>query len=102
MDNASIENMTFKYFSNLGRTFTDFPILWWKKDEAVQKIIEVKGIENISHELAKGKVIALTAHSVSLDFAGRSLSKYPIISMYKPFRNDLINWFVGRSRKENG
>ena len=101
MDNASIENMTSKYFSNLGRTFTDFPILWWKKDKAVQKIIEVKGMENISHELAKGKgVIALTAHSVSLDFAGRSLSKYPIISMYKPFRNDLINWFVGRSRSK--
>ena len=42
MDNRSIEKMTSRYFSNLGRTFTDFPILWWKKDEAIQKIIEVQ------------------------------------------------------------
>tara|TARA_Y100000996_G_scaffold415221_1_gene408793 strand:+ start:2755 stop:3741 length:987 start_codon:yes stop_codon:yes gene_type:complete len=101
MDDISIRKMTHKYFSNLGRAFADFPILLWRRDEVVQKMIEVKGIENISNELSKGKgVIVLTAHSVSLDFAGRSLSKYPIISIYKPFRNELVNWFVGRSRSK--
>ncbi|GIS46228.1 MAG: hypothetical protein Ct9H90mP18_05600 [Gammaproteobacteria bacterium] len=85
MDKASIENMTSKNFSNLGRTFTDFPILWWKKMRLSKKIFEVKGIENISHEFAKGKGVIASQHIRSLDFAGRSLSKYPIISMYKPF-----------------
>ncbi len=102
MDVQSIENMTKNYFLNLGRTFADFPVLWWKNNNSVQKMIEVHGVENIDSALAKGKgVIALTAHTVSLDFAGRSLSKYPIISMYKPFRNKLINWFIGRSRSKS-
>jgi lauroyl-KDO2-lipid IV(A) myristoyltransferase len=38
---------------------------------------------------------------VSLDFGGRSISRYPIISIYKPFRNKLLNWFVGRSRSKD-
>ena len=102
MDIQSIEIMIKNYFSNLGRSFADFPVLWWKNNDSIQKMIEVKGIENIDSTLAKGKgVIVLTAHTVSLDFAGRSLSKYPIISMYKPFRNKLINWFIGRSRSKS-
>ena len=91
-----------KYFLNLGRTYADLPTLWWRSNNKVQSMIEVRGIENIENELANGKgVIVLTAHSVSLDFGGRSLSKFPIISMYKPFRNKLINWFIGKSRSKS-
>jgi lauroyl-KDO2-lipid IV(A) myristoyltransferase len=68
----------------------------------LQKNCEVFNKNYLDEELSKNKgVILLVAHSVFLDFGGRSLSGYPIISMYKPFRNKLLNWIIGsaRSRK---
>jgi lauroyl/myristoyl acyltransferase len=37
---------------------------------------------------------------LSLDFGGRALSNYNLLSMYKPFKNNLLNWFIGRSRSK--
>jgi lauroyl/myristoyl acyltransferase len=77
-------------------------LLWWRSNSFLQKNCEVFNKNYLDEELSKNKgVILLVAHSVFLDFGGRSLSGYPIISMYKPFRNKLLNWIIGsaRSRK---
>ena len=90
-----------EYFKNLGNTIIDIPSLWWRSDRSLQKDCEIINDHYIDNELSKGKgVILLTPHTVSLDFGGRSISRYPIISIYKPFRNKLLNWFVGRSRSK--
>ena len=71
------------------------PLLWWRDNSNLQGICSVTNIDYIKNELSKNKsVILFTAHTVSLDFGGRSISRFPIISMYKPFRNKLLNWFV--------
>ena len=81
-----------EYFKNLGNTIIDIPSLWWRSDRSLQKDCEIINDHYIDNELSKGKgVILLTPHTVSLDFGGRSISRYPIISMYKPFRNKLLN-----------
>ena len=96
-----INNICKSYFRYLGQAFIDLPLLWWRSNQSLQKSCEVINKDYIEDELSKNKgVILLAAHSVSLDFGGRSLSKYPIISMYKPFRNKLLNWFVGSSRSK--
>ena len=96
------ERILTKYFSWLGRTFLDMPTLWWKNNKSLQKICDIENIKYLENELKKNKgVVLLTAHTVSLDFGGRSISKFPIISMYKPFRNQLLNWFIGKSRSKN-
>jgi lauroyl/myristoyl acyltransferase len=65
----------------------------------LQKNCEIFNKDYLDDELSKNKgVILLVAHSVFLDFGGRSLSGYPIISMYKPFRNKLLNWIIGSAR----
>ena len=89
------------YFKNLGKTIIDIPSLWWKSDKSLQKTCEIINGKYIDNELSKGRgVILLTPHTVSLDFGGRSISRYPIISIYKPFRNKLLNWFIGKSRSK--
>ena len=91
-----------EYFKNLGNTIIDMPSLWWRSNKSLQKNCTIINEHYINNELLKGKgVILLTPHCVSLDFGGRSISKYPIISIYKPFRNKLLNWFIGRSRSKN-
>ena len=97
-----ISNLCKAYFAYLGRAFIDMSLLWWRSNSFLQKNCEVFNKNYLDEELSKNKgVILLVAHSVFLDFGGRSLSGYPIISMYKPFRNKLLNWIIGsaRSRK---
>ena len=96
------ENIHDEYFINLGKTILDIPSLWWKSNLSLQNDCEIINGHYIDNELSKGNgVILLTPHTVSLDFGGRSISKYPIISMYKPFRNRLLNWFIGKSRSKS-
>ena len=102
MPDKDVDNLVRKYFKNLGRTFVDIPILWWRSDKVLKSVCKVKNVNYIKNELSKGKgVILLTPHSTSIDFGGRSISEFPIISMYKPFRNELINWFIGKSRSKS-
>jgi len=97
-----ITNIIRKYFKNLGRSYLNMPLLWWRDNSNLQGICSVTNIDYIKNELSKNKsVILFTAHTVSLDFGGRSISRFPIISMYKPFRNKLLNWFVGKSRSKS-
>ena len=93
------KNLAKKYFYNLGRSFLDMSILWWRSSQSLYDLCEINNKPILDNILKNGKgVILLTIHSTSLDFGGRSISKYPVISMYKPFRNKLINWMIGKSR----
>ena len=97
-----INVITREYFRNLGRSFLDMSILWWRSSDSLRKSCHIENINLLQNSLDKGKgVILLAVHSTSLDFGGRSISNYPVISMYKPFRNKFINWLIGRSRCKN-
>ncbi len=97
-----IKQIVKEYFKNLGKSYLNIPVLWWKSDIKLQKICSLDNIHYIQNELQNGRsVILFTAHTVTLDFGGRSISSFPIISIYKPFRNELLNWFIGRSRSKS-
>ena len=101
MSKKKLNSIHDAYFKNPGNTIIDIPTLWWKSNKTLQDNCEIINSHYIDDELSKGKgVILLTPHTVSLDFGGRSISRYPIISMYKPFRNKLLNWFIGKSRSK--
>ncbi len=90
------------FFRNLGHMYINLPLLWWKSDSVLQKIIDKKGLNLIDNYIKKNQsVILLAPHTLSLDFGGRALSKYALLSMYKPFKNSLMNWFIGRSRSKD-
>jgi lauroyl/myristoyl acyltransferase len=90
------------FFRNLGHMYVNLPLLWWKKDNELQKIIDKKGLNLIEEHLKQNRsIILLAPHTLSLDFGGRALSRYNVLSMYKPFKNRLLNWFVGRSRSKD-
>ena len=90
------------FFRNLGHMYINLPLLWWKSDRVLQKIIDKKGLNLIDSYLKKDQsIILFVPHTLALDFGGRALSKYDLLSMYKPFKNNLMNWFIGRSRSKD-
>ena len=104
-DELSIEDrvkLAKLFFRNLGHMYINLPLLWWKNDKTLQKMIDKKGLNLIDEHLQKDQsIILLAPHTLSLDFGGRALSKYDLLSMYKPFKNELLNWFIGRSRSKD-
>ena len=96
---TELEAISKDYFQNLGKSFLDMSILWWKSSQSLRGMTKIENKDILEKALKSNRgVILLTLHSTSLDFGGRSISNYPVISMYKPFRNELINWLVGKSR----
>jgi lauroyl-KDO2-lipid IV(A) myristoyltransferase len=90
------------FFRSLGHMYVNLPLLWWKSDYDLQKLIDKKGLDLIEKYLQKNQsIILLAPHTLALDFGGRALSRYNVLSMYKPFKNKLLNWFIGRSRSKD-
>ena len=75
------------------------PLLWWRSDKYLQQLI-IKSDLHLIDEILDNKqsVILLAPHTLSLDFGGRALSKFNLLSIYKPFKNNLMNWFIGKSK----
>ena len=102
LDAADRVKISKLFFKNLGHMYVNLPLLWWKSDKVLQQMIDKKGLNLIEYYLEKNQsVILLAPHTLSLDFGGRALSKYNLLSMYKPFKNDLMNWFIGKSRSKD-
>ena len=102
IDAKQLEKLSKSFFNNLGQMYINLPLLWWKSNEYLQSIITKKNTKLIDDVLKNNQsVILLAPHSLSLDFGGRALSAYNLLSMYKPFKNNLLNWFIGKSRSKN-
>tara|TARA_Y100000768_G_scaffold271570_1_gene207667 strand:- start:4634 stop:5608 length:975 start_codon:yes stop_codon:yes gene_type:complete len=97
-----INEITKMYFKNVGYMYMNLPSLWWKSDINIQKTIKKQNLQLIDNILSSNQsVILLAPHTLSLDYGGRALSEYNLLSMYKPFKNSLLNWFIGKSRSKD-
>ena len=102
ISNSEINEITKLFFKNLGHMYINLPTLWWKSDDKIQKFIKKQNLQLIDDILSNNQsVILLAPHTLSLDYGGRALSEYNLLSMYKPFKNSLLNWFVGKSRSKD-
>ncbi len=102
ISDSEIEEITKSFFKNLGHMYMGLPSLWWKSDIKIQKSIKKQNIKFIDDILSNNQsVILLAPHTLSLDYGGRALSEYNLLSMYKPFKNSLLNWFIGKSRSKD-
>jgi lauroyl/myristoyl acyltransferase len=96
------DNLCKSFFNNLGHMYANLPLLWWKSDKTLQELIDKKGLALVDSYLQKNQsIILLAPHTLALDFGGRALSNYNLLSIYKPFKNSLINWFIGKSRSKD-
>ncbi len=102
INDHEIDKISKDFFYNLGQMYINLPTLWWKSDQNIQKVIKKENLHYVDKILSEDRsVILLASHTLSLDFGGRALSDYNLLSMYKPFKNKLLNWFIGRSRSKD-
>lgn len=99
-----ISAMIVDHFRFQVRSMLHYGLIWWAPLFRVKKHIALEGFEQIDEAKKQGKnVIALTLHSVGLEFAVTALSMYTDSSgPYKPMRNEVIDWWVIRGRKRFG
>lgn len=101
LDHIGIQKQTKLFFKYLGHMYINLPLLWWRSDTYLQKLINKSDLHLIDEILEKKQsVILLAPHTLSLDFGGRALSAFNLLSIYKPFKNNLMNWFIGKSRSK--
>ena len=102
LDDDNVEIYSHKFFKYLGHIYLCLPLLWWRSDTFLQTMIHKEGTQHVNDILNNNQsVILLAPHTLSLDFGGRALSQYNLLSIYKPFKNKLMNWFIGKSRSKS-
>ncbi|MEL0172436.1 MAG: lysophospholipid acyltransferase family protein [Gammaproteobacteria bacterium] len=101
LNDNDLERYSVKFFKYLGHIYLCLPLLWWRSDSYLQTMIHKDGTQHVDDILNNNQsVILLAPHTLSLDFGGRALSQYNLLSIYKPFKNKLMNWFIGKSRSK--
>jgi len=94
------EYLVHRHFHSLGIGLFETAMSWWAPNDRIAAISKVEGHEHLDAALAKGKgVILLAAHFTTLEIGCRVLAvRTPINIMYRPTKNELLQWFLDRNR----
>lgn len=93
MGEAERERLARRHFVAFSRAFIDRTLGWWASPGRLQRLIRLKGAENLQNALDR-PVIMLAPHFVGLDAGGTMLTLafgIPMISMYSNQKNPVIN-----------
>ena len=91
-----------QHFVHQMRSVMHYGLIWWSSRRRLESMIDLQGAELVAQARAAGKnVIALTSHSVGLEFSVTAMGlNWECSGPYKPMKNALIDWMVagGRTR----
>ncbi len=81
-----------------------YGLVWWAPAFRLRQIVELQGAELLENYRAQGKqVIALTSHSVGLEFAVIALSmRFKCSGPYKSMKDKVVDWLIARGRTRFG
>lgn len=89
------------HFRTYVQCLVDYGLLWWGSKSFLKKYIRIKGMERITREQDAGhNLILLHGHFSALDLGGSLVSEQtPFITMAKPAKNKLIDWYMAQGRR---
>jgi len=95
------ERLLAAHFRSLGISLFETAIAWWSSDARVRRLTELEGVEHLERALRAGNgAILLSAHFTTLEIGARALcARLPMSVMYRPSRNALLGYFLGRNRR---
>ncbi len=104
LDTAAIERLVQQHFRAQLRSVLHYGLIWWAPAWRLRAMFEMQGDEQIEHYRAQGRnVIALTCHSVGLEFAVVAFSmRGPGGGPFKPMGHPVIDWLVAKGRRRFG
>ncbi len=101
LDEAARESLVYDHFRLYGQSVVDFGLIWWASEKKLDRLTFFSGLEQYKTLIASGRnIILLTPHVIGMDFGGVAVSRlHPTVSMMKPLKNPLLNYFVLRGRE---
>ena len=89
-----------EHFRSLGRMLAEMAWSWSANDRRIDRISEVEGVEHLESIRRSGRgVLVVTSHNTCLEIGARILTRhYPGSGVYRPLRNEVIEWFQNRCR----
>lgn len=101
---AEREALNIRHFESLGMMLIEMGMTWWCKDKELEKLIELRGIENLltANEAGKG-VLMLGGHFAASELTSRIIRPImpPMALMYRPSDNPLNDQIVRRARQSS-
>ena len=99
-----ITELVKQHFSFQMKSVLHYGLIWWAPKFRLRRLISLQGMEAIEQHHGAGKqVIALTSHSVGLEFAVTALSlKFDCSGPYNSMKNKLFDWLVAHGRTRFG
>jgi Kdo2-lipid IVA lauroyltransferase/acyltransferase len=96
---AEREALINQHFESLGIGMLESAMTWWSRDERINALSTVAGLEHLEAALARGRgAIILTAHFTTLQIGARILNnRIPINVLYRPLKNELLAAVSGGS-----
>ena len=93
------ERLLNRHFASLGMGVLESAMTWWSRDERINALAEINGLEHVRAALAQGHgAIILTAHFTTLQIGARILNnRIPINVLYRPLKNELLAQVSGGS-----
>lgn len=96
------EQMVTAHFAALGAGLFEAGLAWFAPDWRLRHRGEVVGLEHLDAALNAGHgVLLLTGHFTTLEMGARylCLANRPFHAMYRPLKNELIDYFMHRWRE---
>jgi len=93
-----------RHCTSLGMAVCETATTWWREDGFVNRLAEVRGLENLKAALAKGRgAIMIGGHFTTIEIATRILGTVvPLNVVYRPTKNELISHTMHTSFTQHG
>lgn len=93
-----------RHCSSLGMAVCETATTWWCTDSRVNRLAEVRGLENLQAALARGRgAIMIGGHFTTIEIATRILGTVvPLNVVYRPTKNELLSYTMHTSFTKHG
>lgn len=101
---AERERLMVQHCNSLGMALCETATTWWSDDARVRRLAEIRGSENLTAALAKGRgAILIGGHFTTIEIATRILGTVvPLNVLFRPPKNALLAHMMHKSFMQHG
>lgn len=103
LDEAARQDLLKRHFRAFGRAALFESVCWWGSREDITRLVRIEGMEHLTPHRGKPLVL-FTSHFVGVSAGGIRLTceLAPMVDIYSPIKNPLLNRLAHRARQRFG
>lgn len=90
-----------EHFASLGIAVFELGMAWWAREERLERLVHVDGLEHLKAAVAEGHgVVLLSGHFPAIELTGRVFKRHlpGVAALYRPSRNPFVDEILRRGR----